>query len=253
MTRCWTALAVISGCAGTGIVRCRPVGDRPTRTDSWRAWPGGIGEGLPKHEVYGNLLQLWPGCFPSVEAAIASRRRLLGRFSDLDSRTRRLLLRLRCAGVPTAVVTNGTSASQRLKVRHSGLAELVDAIVVSEEFGAAKPAAAIFRHAAATGWSGPGAHAVRRRPSGGGHRRRARSRHADRMDSPWATMGSRRATARLRGRRGRGKSATCSASPCRPDTPGNPASHRQWREARLAGRSEPGCIAACNTTGVRHG
>ena len=140
--------------AGGYIRMCRhwyrtlPAGGRPPDEDRFVARVAGWDrEGLPKHKVYGNLLQLWTGCFPSVEAAIASRRRLLGRFSDLDSRTHRLLLRLRCAGVPTAVVTNGTSASQRLKVRHSGLAELVDAIVVSEEFGAAKPAAAIFRHA----------------------------------------------------------------------------------------------------------
>ena len=45
------------------------------------------------------------------------------------------------------MVTNGSSLSQRSKVRHWGLPELVDAIVVSEEFGAAKPAPEIFRHA----------------------------------------------------------------------------------------------------------
>ena len=128
--------------------RTLPVGGRPPDEDQFVTRVAGWDrEGLPKLEVYGNLLKLWPGCFPSVEAAIASRRSLLGQFSDLDSRTRRLLLRLRAAGVPTAVVTNGTSASQRLKVRHSGLAELVDAIVVSEEVGAAKPDPAIFRHA----------------------------------------------------------------------------------------------------------
>lgn len=127
--------------------RTLPAGGRPPDEDRFVARAAGWDrDGLPKQEVCGNLLRLWPGCFPSVEAAIASRRRLLGRFSDLDPRTRALLLRLRSAGLPTAVVTNGTSASQWLKVRHSGLSELVDAIVVSEEFGAAKPAAEIFRH-----------------------------------------------------------------------------------------------------------
>ena len=45
------------------------------------------------------------------------------------------------------MVTNGSSAAQRSKVRYWGLSDLVDAIVVSEEIGAAKPAAEIFRHA----------------------------------------------------------------------------------------------------------
>ncbi len=71
----------------------------------------------------------------------------MARFTPLDPRTRALLVRLRREGLGTAVVTNGSSLSQRSKVRHWGLPGLVDAIVVSEEIGAAKPAAAIFRHA----------------------------------------------------------------------------------------------------------
>ena len=104
-------------------------------------------DGLPKHEIYGNLLRWWPVCFASVEAAIDRHRTQLAQFMPLDPRTRALLVRLRGAGFGTAVVTNGSSASQRSKVRHWGLPGLVDAIVVSEEFGAAKPAAEIFRHA----------------------------------------------------------------------------------------------------------
>lgn len=104
-------------------------------------------DGLPKHEIYGNLLRWWPGCFASVEAAIDCHRTRLARFTPLDPRTRALLVRLRREGIGTAVVTNGSSLSQRSKVRHWGLPELVDAIVVSEEVGAAKPAPEIFRHA----------------------------------------------------------------------------------------------------------
>jgi putative hydrolase of the HAD superfamily len=51
---------------------------------------------------------------------------------------------LRDAGRPLGVVTNGGSRNQRAKLRNSGLDALVDHMVVSEEFGARKPDAAIF-------------------------------------------------------------------------------------------------------------
>lgn len=105
--------------------------------------------GRAKHECYGSLLQLWPGCFADVETAIATHRRLLPKFVKLDPRTRGLLVRLRRAGIRSAAVTNGTSASQRPKLRNTGIDDLVDAIVVSEEVGVAKPEPEIFRHALA--------------------------------------------------------------------------------------------------------
>ncbi|MDE0023871.1 MAG: HAD family hydrolase [Spirochaetaceae bacterium] len=128
--------------------RTLPASGRPADEEQFvermAAWDR---DGLPKHEIYGNLLRWWPGCFASVEAAIDCHRTRLARFTPLDPRTRTLLVRLRRKGIGTAVVTNGSSLSQRSKVRHWGLPELVDAIVVSEEFGAAKPAPEIFRHA----------------------------------------------------------------------------------------------------------
>jgi HAD superfamily hydrolase (TIGR01549 family) len=45
-----------------------------------------------------------------------------------------------------AVVTNNTLAEQQEKLATFGLARYVDELVTSEEFGAAKPDAAIFRH-----------------------------------------------------------------------------------------------------------
>ena len=108
------------------------------------AWDQG---GRAKHECYGSMLRLWPGCFPDVETAIAAHRRLLAGFVTLDPRTRALLVRLRRDGIRSAVVTNGTSASQRPKLRNTGIDDLVDAIVVSEEVGAAKPAPEIFLRA----------------------------------------------------------------------------------------------------------
>lgn len=103
--------------------------------------------GRAKHECYGCLLRLWPGCFADVETAIAAHRRLLPEFVTLDPRTRELLVRLRRDGIRSAVVTNGTSASQRPKLRTTGIDGLVDAIVVSEEVGVPKPEPEIFQHA----------------------------------------------------------------------------------------------------------
>ena len=128
--------------------RTLPAGGRPDSEQRFvarmAAWDR---DGLPKHEIYGNLLRCWPGCFPSVEAAIDCHRTQLAPFTAFAPRTRALLARLRREGFATAVVTNGTAASQRSKVQHWGLPDLVDAIVVSEEIGAAKPDPAIFRHA----------------------------------------------------------------------------------------------------------
>ncbi|GMA25800.1 hypothetical protein GCM10025864_35590 [Luteimicrobium album] len=50
-----------------------------------------------------------------------------------------LLDELRDAGHRVAVVTNGTSAQQRAKIARCGLEACVDAVVVSEEEGVAKP------------------------------------------------------------------------------------------------------------------
>lgn len=47
-------------------------------------------------------------------------------------------------GIRVGIVTNGSAAAQRQKMVSSGLAELVDACVVSEEFGAKKPDPTIF-------------------------------------------------------------------------------------------------------------
>lgn len=105
--------------------------------------------GRAKHECYGSLLQLWPGCFADVGTAIAAHRRLLPEYVTLDPRTRGLLVRLRRDGIRTAVVTNGTGASQRPKLHTTGIDALVDAIAVSEEVGVAKPEPEIFQHALA--------------------------------------------------------------------------------------------------------
>jgi putative hydrolase of the HAD superfamily len=55
-----------------------------------------------------------------------------------------LLAGLRAAGFRLAVVTNNLRAEQELKLRHCGLERFVDALVTSEEVGAAKPAPEMF-------------------------------------------------------------------------------------------------------------
>lgn len=54
---------------------------------------------------------------------------------------------LRQSGVKLGVITNSESAHQRRKLRSVGLADAFDAVVISGEFGAAKPDPAIFEHA----------------------------------------------------------------------------------------------------------
>jgi HAD superfamily hydrolase (TIGR01549 family) len=52
--------------------------------------------------------------------------------------------RLRASGGSSIVVTNGQSAVQRAKLDHTGLAKLVDRVVISEEVGVVKPDPRIF-------------------------------------------------------------------------------------------------------------
>ena len=94
--------------AGGFVRMCRdwyrtlPVSGRPADEEQFvermAAWDR---DGLPKHEIYGNLLLWWPGCFAGVEAAIDCHRTQLARFAPLDPRTRVLLVRLRHEGCAT--------------------------------------------------------------------------------------------------------------------------------------------------------
>ena len=74
---------------------------------------------------------------------------LLNDDGELDARTETLLRDLKDAGYPVGVVTNGPTEGQWDKLQRTGVAGLVDAAVVSQEFGANKPDPSIFRHALA--------------------------------------------------------------------------------------------------------
>lgn len=64
------------------------------------------------------------------------------------------LHRLRAQGVELVLVTNGTVAQQTAKLERTGLAALLDAVVISEAVGVKKPQARIF--ALARGTRAPG-------------------------------------------------------------------------------------------------
>jgi len=55
-----------------------------------------------------------------------------------------LLSRLKAAGVPIGIVTNGGSRNQRRKISNTGLDQFVDEVFISEECGVRKPDPEIF-------------------------------------------------------------------------------------------------------------
>ena len=57
------------------------------------------------------------------------------------------LERLRRHAVPMALVTNGDTRQQRLKIERYGLGAFFDVIVIEGEFGAGKPEEIVYRHA----------------------------------------------------------------------------------------------------------
>lgn len=60
---------------------------------------------------------------------------------------RRFLLALKEAGLRTVILTNGVGPMQRSKLCESGLASLVDGVVISAETGYSKPHPEAFNHA----------------------------------------------------------------------------------------------------------
>ncbi|MDG2263272.1 MAG: YjjG family noncanonical pyrimidine nucleotidase [Actinomycetota bacterium] len=68
---------------------------------------------------------------------------LLGSCGQLYEGSRPLLDQLR-GQVQLGLVTNGVSSTQRARLARTGIADVFDAVVVSGEFGSAKPGRAIF-------------------------------------------------------------------------------------------------------------
>ncbi len=57
-----------------------------------------------------------------------------------------VVVRLRTQGLTLGIITNGDGPTQRAKIRAVGLQDLIPIIVISGEFGRAKPDPAIFHH-----------------------------------------------------------------------------------------------------------
>lgn len=98
-------------------------------------------------EIYEDMLDVWPGSFPSLDSAVDTHFMKMPDMVGMDSRTQSMLKRFKEAGVPVGVVTNGGTVTQWGKLKKTGIADLVTACVVSEQFGIRKPDPRIFRHA----------------------------------------------------------------------------------------------------------
>lgn len=98
-------------------------------------------------DIYRHMLCMWPGSFLSVDEAVRAHSTLMPQMVRLDTKTGKMLRRFNSVGIPVGVVTNGESILQWGKLRSTGIAHLVTACVVSEDFGAHKPDHSIFTHA----------------------------------------------------------------------------------------------------------
>lgn len=102
----------------------------------------------PKGEVFAELVTTWslPATSEEIWASYRARMPELVSCSAADLTG---LKRLRAAGWTLGLVTNGMVDNQEGKIRQTGLADLVDGWVVSEEVGARKPDPVIFNALAA--------------------------------------------------------------------------------------------------------
>ena len=114
----------------------------------------------PLADIYLDMLRVWPGSISNVDEMVEAHSKLMPKMVRLNSRTEGMLTRFRAEAIPVGVVTNGATTTQWGKLRSAGIADLVTACVVSEEFGARKPDPSIFTHANETHRSLSGVHAV---------------------------------------------------------------------------------------------
>lgn len=96
-----------------------------------------------KGEVFESIASAWSLPISGSDLWSTYRRRMpeLVRCSDADMRA---LADLRTAGWRLGIVTNGMTDNQEGKIRSTGLAELIDGWVVSDEVGYRKPEPQIF-------------------------------------------------------------------------------------------------------------
>ncbi len=125
-----------------------PTPDRPPDREEFVSRMARYGIGYaPIPEIYEEMLEVWLGSFSSLDAAVEAHFAMMPAVVGLHPDTEAMLKWFRDEGVPVGVVTNGGTETQWGKLRKTGIADLVTACVVSQEFGAWKPDPAIFNHA----------------------------------------------------------------------------------------------------------
>ena len=100
-----------------------------------------------RHDLFNDVMRQWPGVFQDLEQAMQVYLTSYPERLVLEPLTRALLEDLQDAGTPCGIVTNGGAIMQMNKIRETGLDGLVQAIVISEEMGVAKPDRRIFQRA----------------------------------------------------------------------------------------------------------
>ena len=93
------------------------------------------------------MLETWPAIPASITNIAKLERQLMWTSVQLEVRVTSFLLMLNEVGMAWGIVTNGDSASQRAKIKSTGLEEIAPFVVISEEFGHSKPEPAIFEEA----------------------------------------------------------------------------------------------------------
>ena len=106
-----------------------------------------VGGGNRLNGLFSDIMNQWPGVFQDLEEAMQVYLTTIPRMLILDPPTRELLEDLQEKGIPSAIVTNGRAILQANKIHESGLDGLVQAFVISEELGIAKPDRRIFERA----------------------------------------------------------------------------------------------------------
>ncbi|MFF7636698.1 HAD family hydrolase [Kitasatospora sp. NPDC008050] len=109
---------------------------------------------VPRSTVLGATRRRY-GLDLSLEGLLAHYRRGMNSHIRCPGSHLRALRTARAAGCTIAIVSNGGTTAQLAKIRRTGLGSLVDAWVVSEEAGCAKPDPLIFETAAQRCGIGP--------------------------------------------------------------------------------------------------
>ncbi|MBX3053563.1 MAG: HAD-IA family hydrolase [Caldilineaceae bacterium] len=100
----------------------------------------------PRQEVYEQLVDELDVAVTAAQFVVDFRENGW-RTCLLFPRTRELLQKLRSNGYRTAIITNGSTHSQQAKMERTGLATLVDEVLISEKEGIRKPDPKIFYRA----------------------------------------------------------------------------------------------------------